>query len=89
MLVGAGKRADTHRLDLLCASWHMAGWNAAAKAGKLQEWGVYERKFRGTQAPTVPQDWRARKAERQQQMDLLKKKQAQKTKPMRRPRGRS
>ncbi len=72
---------DRHLFEVaLCAAWHVAAWNTAAKVGKLEEWGRCRAKlFGATDAPVAPkpQDWRARKLERQQQIKQLRKHQKQ------------
>lgn len=66
----------------------MAVFNAQAKVGKLQDWAVIRAKFRPAPTVTVPQDWRARKAERSAQMAQLKKHQAIRNKPVKGKHGR-
>lgn len=78
--VGIGKqRGWWYELGLFVA-WHVAAFNTQAEAGKLKDWSEVRRtvgKSEGTKAP-VP--WQATKAEREQQMALMKKHHAQRHK---------
>lgn len=90
MIDGAAKR-ETRRYELaLFVAWHTAAFTVSAKAGKLKEFSHYRAKLVGKSetATTMPQDWRDRKRERQQQMEMLKKHRAQRTRqPLRKPHG--
>jgi hypothetical protein len=91
VLTGARKRLEADRVMQLRGAWHVAAWNTAAKVGKLKPWAEYHRELTATSTPApaakAGSSWQARKAERQHQMDLLKKHQAQRTTVRRRPRG--
>lgn len=75
----AKQRLDRYELALYTA-WHTAVFSSQMKHGKIDPWETIQGRFRGTpDGPVVKKDWRARKAERQAQMQQLKKHQHQRT----------
>lgn len=74
MTGGTLQRTWLYELALFTA-WHTAAFNGLAKVGKLKDWSEYRRKFTGTTVTTtVPAvSWKERKAERQRQLEQLKK----------------
>jgi hypothetical protein len=79
---GAAYQRSGYELALFTA-WHIAVFTLQAKAGKLKPWREIRETFTRVDAPAqVKKDWRSVQAERQQQMTMFKKHQAQRTRPV-------